>query len=331
MKDLADHQKTNSSKESRSSLSEALHMGSLGKLRRVLPKVLISKKRVAILMDNLDKAWDKQEAIEDLSDFLLSLLNASERILTDLRQDLKISHTDVSLTIFLRSDIFNKIHQMALEPDKIRYSRLSWRDGDELLRVVEERFIASHDNSVSADEMWEKYFCEEVKSIPTAQYLTQRILPRPRDLVLFVGQAVREAINHQHVKVEKKDILAAEKECSQNAFRSLLVESGTIASELGSILYEFSGANNILTQNEVEDLIKQTINLSKPVEDILKVLIEINFLGVEIEEADFRFPEDPQEMHKNKVQARNLSRRRTAPPRYRIHPAFWAFLEICES
>jgi hypothetical protein len=43
----------------RVAISEAIHQGVLKQLRILLGRILASKKRVAILIDNLDKAWDK--------------------------------------------------------------------------------------------------------------------------------------------------------------------------------------------------------------------------------------------------------------------------------
>jgi hypothetical protein len=43
----------------RVAISEALHQSVLGKLRVLLGEVLTSRRRVAVLVDNLDKPWTK--------------------------------------------------------------------------------------------------------------------------------------------------------------------------------------------------------------------------------------------------------------------------------
>ncbi|MGZ5120963.1 MAG: methyltransferase, partial [Burkholderiales bacterium] len=45
--------------------------------------------------------------------------------------------------VFLRSDIFNRLVAVAREPDKLSFTRLKWDDPEFLLRVVEERYVAS--------------------------------------------------------------------------------------------------------------------------------------------------------------------------------------------
>jgi hypothetical protein len=171
---------------SRLAISEALHSTILKELRIVLGRVLAKKKRIFILVDNLDKAWDKAGDIPKLSEFLLGLLGAASRVRADFRHaDSRRRSADVSLAIFLRTDIFYRVIEVAREPDKIQYSKLAWADPELLLRVIEERFVASHEGNVRASELWERYFCSTVNSIPTKEYLTNRILPRPRDLVFF--------------------------------------------------------------------------------------------------------------------------------------------------
>ena len=71
---------------SRHAISEAIHENVLGELRRLLGKVLGGKHRVAVLMDNLDKAWDKQTDIDTFSNLLLGLLAAAGRLTTDFQR-----------------------------------------------------------------------------------------------------------------------------------------------------------------------------------------------------------------------------------------------------
>ena len=44
----------------RARISEVLHQGPLRRLREVLAPVLAERERVSIIIDNLDKAWDKE-------------------------------------------------------------------------------------------------------------------------------------------------------------------------------------------------------------------------------------------------------------------------------
>ena len=185
--------------ESRDAISEAIHENVLADLRRLLGKVLGGKHRVAVLMDNLDKAWDKQTNIDTFSNLLLGLLAAAGRLTSDFHRSAnKLDPVNLSLAIFLRSDIFYHVMNAAREPDKIDHTLLVWQDDQLLLRVLEERFVKSHDGSVSPKEMWEKYFCPTIGSTPTPEYFLDHILKRPKDLLYSVRAAMETAVNRGH-------------------------------------------------------------------------------------------------------------------------------------
>ena len=81
--------------------------------------------------------------------------------------------------------------------------------------------------------MWRRYFCPQVKGIPTREYLTSRILKRPRDIVYFVKAVVSFAVNRKHDRVEEKNVIDGEKQYSQYALDSILVEERDNCSSTG--------------------------------------------------------------------------------------------------
>jgi hypothetical protein len=183
-------------------ISEALHSSFLKDLRNSLSKALAKKNRVCILIDNLDKAWDKQSDIPSLTEFLLGLLKAASRISNDFRSVSATQQTvNVSLAVFIRADIFYRIMMIARERDKIPYRKLVWEDSEQLIRVLEERLVSSRATFGSPDAMRERFFEKEVRGLPVKEYLLSRIMHRPRDLLFFVKAATTTAVNRKHSKV----------------------------------------------------------------------------------------------------------------------------------
>ena len=184
-------------------VSEALHSGVLKQLRAELGKCLSKKQRVAILVDNLDQAWERQNAIEALSEILWGLLEVAKQLPVELqRQDSRRQSIQLSLAIFLRSDIFYRIRKVAHEPDKMPYSLLRWDDTELLCRVIEERFCSSFETALDSDVLWKQYFCPTVNGMSTREYITRAILKRPRDIIFLVNAAVTTAINRRHTRIE---------------------------------------------------------------------------------------------------------------------------------
>ena len=192
----------NSHEEFRTGISGALHSGALATLRRILREILTRKHQVILLVDNLDKPWTRSADLDKLSEFLLGLLNAAARISEELRRkENSKGAVRFNSAIFLRSDIFDRVSAAIEEPDKLSYTRLKWDDPELLLRIIEERYSASHGSESDPATMWHNYFCAQVKGIPTREYLTMRTLPRPRDIVFLVKSAVSFAVNRKHDRV----------------------------------------------------------------------------------------------------------------------------------
>lgn len=328
---LATEANESSPENFRTAISESLHQRILKQLRIRLGNILAHKKRVAILVDNLDKAWDKQSDIGPLTEFLLGLLSASARLPVEFRHaDAYRQPVRVSVAIFLRSDIFYRLLEAAREPDKIVHAKINWRDRELLLRVIDERLASSHEGDVQAAELWAKYFCHEVRGRPTRDYFYSRALPRPRDLVFFVKAAVETAVNRGQSTVRETDILEAEKRYSQYALESILVENGAAIPNLESLLYEFAGCKAELTENELTHRF-EAAHVPSPVHSkTVDYLCSLAFLGIQVRPGDFRFAEDPQEHRRNLALARQ-SLHLGEPLVFTIHPAFWAFLEVSQS
>jgi hypothetical protein len=315
--------------EFRTGISEALHSGALSRLRTVLGRVLSQKRQVLLLIDNLDKPWTKNADLGQLAEFLLGLLTATDRIGAELnRSERDRPATKFNSAVFLRSDIFEKVVAAAREPDKLAYTRLRWDDPELLLRVIEERYIASHGVGSDPSVMWRKYFCPQVGGVPTRGYLTSRILQRPRDIVYFVKAVVSFAVNRKHDRVEEKDVLDGEKQYSQYALDSILVENGITVPELELVLFEFVGAAAIMTEDEVRRMISKADVSATAVDGVVDHLVKLSFLGVEISDGAFAYADEPRELKKNKVLADRFLGKQTENRRYQINPPFRSYLEI---
>jgi hypothetical protein len=169
-------------------VSESLHVGFLRELRTMLGKVLRNKRRVAVLVDNLDKNWNANGDLQELAALLLGLLGAASRLPTEFRkEDAWRSPINLTLTLFVRNDIFQRVLRVAQEPDKIGYSRIVWNDPQLLFHVLERRILRDQGPEVTADQAWSQLFEPMVGGIPTPDYVAETILPRPRDIIFLAG------------------------------------------------------------------------------------------------------------------------------------------------
>jgi len=319
-------------RDERHQIAEALHRGVLLDLRERLGKVLSGKRRVAVLIDNLDKAWQRSADIEQMAFFLLGLLSTTGRISEEFaRKDHWREPVFVTLAVFLRSDIYSHVARVAREPDKIPVSRLVWTDGELLLRVVEERYLSHQGAGSNPKHLWSRFFCATTRGMSTPEYVLFRVLPRPRDIIYFCGAAIAAAVNRQSPLVEEKDILKGEALYSQFALEALQVENGISMAQLEGVLYEFAGSPAVIPHNEMEEYIIRAGVPREKVGEVIEQLRSLSFLGIEIGQDRFDFAYE----FRQPAVAEALSRRRAVLSaggvRYQIHPAFRSYLEVQEN
>jgi hypothetical protein len=291
------------------SISERLHSDMLARLRTLLGNTLSAKHRVAVLVDNLDKAWNQQADLRMLSELLFGLLSVSSRVAEEFQKE---SHwrtpVNLSLTLFLRSDIYAAIIGFARERDKLPIRRMTWEDPELLRRVVQERFMSSGADVVRPDGIWGRYFPSTVRGVTLHDYLGDASLPRPRDLIYLVKTALQFAVNRGHIRIEEKDLISAEEQYSRFALDSLLVESGTRVQRLDELIYEFVGGPEIVTS---KDIARAMEKVSIPVEMLgaaIETLCEITFLGLEVGPGRFAYMYDEDSTTKLNVMARKTAR-----------------------
>jgi Cdc6-like AAA superfamily ATPase len=318
IRELCDIGNSASVGDQRARVSEVLHDKLLSDLRVLLGKVLNEKHKVFVLIDNLDKAWSEEHDLGALSDFLFGLLSAGQTISADFQKDReRWPGVNLSLVIFLRSDIFSYVRTAAREGDKTAYTRMHWDDPVLLQRVIEERFINSLGESVPREDIWRRFFVAKVDGKPTKEYIVGKVMPQPRDMIFFCKSALNNAINHNHTRIEVSDILQAEEAYSIHAFESLMVEIETQLEGIQLVIYDFAGRNEIITRDDVlASMRKEGVPLHQ-IDTVIELLCDYNFLGLEVEKGEFRFL---YQANKKEVFRRMAERtaEQTGTERYRI-------------
>uniref|UniRef100_UPI002ABDB9B1 P-loop ATPase, Sll1717 family n=1 Tax=Priestia megaterium TaxID=1404 RepID=UPI002ABDB9B1 len=327
---LSNLTQSQSMEEQRLKVSEYLHDTVIKQLRDHLGNILENKEKVTILIDNLDKNWNDNAEIEKLSHLLFGLLNVAHKITDEFhKSSYKHLKVNLSLIVFIRSDIFSRLMSFASERDKIPTKHLSWSEPLLLFRVIENRIQYSRDGITSPEALWDQYFCKEIDGVPLKKFVTDLILPRPRDIIYLFKAALQEAINRGHSKVEEDDFKSAEYSYSEYALQSLFPENGGRIQDLESLFYEFAGENSIITHEQLEEYLEQ----SNPdrTEELIEILCEMTFIGKEIQDDKFQYYSEKRPSKVINRLAQRLAERNSRSQRYKINPAFYAYLGIEKS
>lgn len=312
---------------SRDNIGAALGGVFMRDLRKHLEAALTGYERVAILIDNLDKAWDRHADLDDLSQLLLGLLTTVGRIANEFRRETgRYDDLSFSLAVFLRDDIYQHLIRVAREPDKIKAASITWTDQNLLFRVIDERFIISRGSN--AEELWDKFIVTTVENVPTRNYLFSRVLPRPRDLLFLINSAVANAVNAGHQQVLADDIHNAERAYSRFAFEAALVANSITTEKLEELLYEFAGSSALITENDIELALARAGIPANTKDHVIAHLLALQFIGREIGDGRYSYESEGPSARVNDVLARRAAQAHGGVPRYRIHPAFCPFLEL---
>ncbi|HEY6341956.1 MAG TPA: hypothetical protein VIY49_10725 [Bryobacteraceae bacterium] len=313
----------------RRTISEKLHGDVLPRLKTVIGNLISGKNRVIVLIDNLDKAWDQTQDLSRVSDLLFGLLSVSGRIASDFDRDPAFREkVHFSLILFLRSDIYAAIIRYAHERDKVPVRRMFWDDQSVLLSVLEERFMRSELGLASPEQIWQKFFTATVGAREIRKYLTEAVLPRPRDLLYLVKTALQFAINRGHGRIEEDDLLTAEIQYSHFALNSLMAENAGQINKIERLLAQFSLSPEIVNELDVLAYIERADVHERP-SDVLNFLCELAFLGLEVEQDRFEFLYDEEDMEKlNAMATRSAVQNPSGLRRYRINSAYHRYLEV---
>lgn len=309
-------------------VSEALHLETLKIIRDLLSEIFDKDKKIIVLIDNLDKAWRVNAKLELQSRWILGLLGVTERIIRDL-SSFRIKGIEKKigfhLTIFLRSDIFTYILKYTVEPDKIMFTKLQWHGLEILFRIIEERFLELNKEEVISSDLWDKYIIKEVKNIPIQQYIYEKIMPRPRDIIYFFKAAQDAAIMRGHFKIEIVDIESAYTEYSRWFFTSLIAENEITLEQIESFLYELLGLQNIINKSTIVESMKKVnipTDTEEKIDGFIDYLVSISIFGREISLNQFQYEYDTENKNKIKVLANKYNSNR-----FRIHNALLTYLE----
>ena len=322
---LMDANNDNSISIQQQKISEQLHNKIIGQLRKLLGDYLTKLKKVIILVDNLDKAWNPHVETELVSMFIFGLLDVSSTIIKDFSKENNWRQpANISLIIFLRDDIYNQISRYALEKDKLPIKKIVWDDTEVLLRIIEERMVNGNNINI-----WKKYFDETVGDIPIREYIVQQVIPRPRDIIYLIKTALGNAISRKHTKIEVSDLVDAQMEYSRFAFDTLITESSGQIKDLEILLYEFARNTELMTYKDIVNIIDEYGYNEKNYDEIIKILCNLSFLGMEVDNDKFIFIYNEEDFIRYNVMAKHTAQRREDKmKRYKIHKAFHAYLGI---
>ena len=271
--------------------SAAVHSQFISRARKLLTPVLIGVHRAFILIDNLDKAWDKAQDLDLQARMVLALI--------DVRKQVEIefgNYVDLGLVVFLRRNIFEDVLlRYSREKDKLlsQAQELSWEDESTLLKVIEKRVeVACRRNSMRPIDPWMELFPPSMDGVPIKKWICTNILPRPRDLIRFVSNAMDSAYDHGHTEIDAEDLLDALRAYSAFALNQMTAEYQAECPWISSTTSSFSGTYAMWDFRSLcrhLDRVSRTLGNLIDAREMVVRLVKSGFLGLSLSNLDTRY------------------------------------------
>jgi hypothetical protein len=148
--------------------------------------------------------------------------------------------------------------------------------------------------------------------------------------VYFVKASVSFAVNRKRDRVEEKDILDGEREYSQYAIDSILVENASTVPELEQLIFEFVGSATIVNSEDIAAKMERAQIEAGRLTEIVDHLVNLSFLGLQVGEDRFVYAEEARELKKNRVLSQHFIESTGQTPLYEINKPFRSYLEVVE-
>lgn len=301
----------------------------LEEINHLLPalKEVAANRRIIVLVDELDRGWDSSE---DARAFVAGLFQACISI--------NSLHDNLRVYMSLRQELYEDIPELYDDAQKYRdlIEPIRWNSGP-LLTLIANRIRHSLPALAGRDDAtcWNVLF-GDTRGAGTFQYMIDRTLFRPREIIQFCLQALEHARDTQTpVPLGLAALREAEHSYSRERTRDIAAEYRFHYPGLLSVMEAFRGRGAILDREDLEMACLELITREVPSrgtqgwldestpESLIEILWTTGFLRAEGSAAApaRRAPADsflgPHQGTAHTV---------IAARRFQIHPMFWAYL-----
>ena len=273
---------------------------------------------VHVAIDDIDKRWNPE--FHPSIPWLRGLLNEMNRIRRHFGRGMRS-------TIFLREDIYDRLRDQ--DPDYSNRSifLLRW-EKRQLAEVIAARVeFLTNQSFDSVDEAWQSLFDPIVNGTEVQEYLIERTLMRPRDLIQFCQLSLEHAQRRDSTLIAAEDVLGAESTFSQYLFDSVRTEYLLTYPGLDVLMRAFQGSearddtfSSELQQGQ-QELRANGIIWAQNETAIMRALYEAGFIGLgkaSRSNCDYSWSRSFEDARRSAA----------GEPRLCIHPGFHSYLEI---
>jgi hypothetical protein len=280
------------------------------------------KDSVWILFDNLDRGWSAK-GLGD-ADYLIlrCLIDAGRKLQNDMHRE----RHDFHCVVFIRDDVYQQLSAKSPDFGKDTRAALDWSDPDLLRELLRKRFVV---NELPADadfyNLWRIIGVGHFHGEESSQYLIDRSLMRPRNLLKLFNYCRGAAINFNHERIEESDIEKGLEGYSGDLLYDADHELADMVPEAEGLIYLFEREKPIQRREDLEVLMEMRGIAPALYDTVVEFLIYYGMLGVVIDGGE---PEYIYDLGYNMNRIKTLLAKSASNARFYLNPAFWHGLRV---
>lgn len=306
-------------------VTELIHQHDLRGLSQQLSEYLKLKEGTWVLFDNLDRGWAPSGLTDDDILIVRSLIDAGRKIQRDMQRE----RLDFHCVIFLRNDVYQLLMQSTADFGKEMRTSLDWTDPDLLRNLLHARLAANDriPEGLPFSRVWSEVCVPLIDGTESAQFLIERSLMRPRNLLKEVIHCRGSAINMRHDKMLEEDIRKGLAVYSTDLLIEIDQEMTQIDARAAGLIYVFANEHSECSRGDLEILLDINKIDANSIDSMVQFLLYYGFLGIKVGGEEPKYIYDVNYDMKRLLAA---SHKYAASLTYVINPAFWSALSIVE-
>ena len=302
-----------------------IHREDLYTLSRQLSEYLALKQGTWVLFDNLDRGWSPSGLTSDDILIVRSLIDAGRKI----QRDMQRAELNFHCVLFLRNDVYQLLMQETSDFGKEMRTSLDWNDPDLLRELLRTRLAANEGlpHDVPFHRVWNEICIPLIDGTESSQFLIERSLMRPRNLLKAIIHCRGSAVNLRHERILEEDIRKGLTVYSTDVLIELDQELTQIHSAAAGLIYVFANERSECSRDDLEVLLDIKRIPASQVNSIVEFVLYYGFLGIKIANSE------PKYIHDVNYDMKMLSattEKYAQAIMYVVNPAFWPALSITE-
>lgn len=260
-------------------VTELVYKHNVREIRETLSEYLRFKNAVWVLFDNLDKGWSSHGLTGNDTLILRSLIEAARKIQREVQREGHNFHC----VVFVRNDVYQLLVETSADYGKESRAALDWTDSDLLRELVRRRLIQNGlPFDTTFERVWSQICVSHYNGEETSQYLIDRSLMRPRNLLKIAAHCRGFAVNLGRERIEQGDIEKGLKAYSLDLITEADQELTDIIGSETALLYHFIGEGDQFDRSKLEAIIKGAAIQGEKIASTIDFLLYYGFLGIRI-------------------------------------------------